>query len=78
MRAIELVKNRETKEPNAEAAKALIKLAYEQGLILMGAGTFGNVIRFLPPLCIQEKELLEGLKIVDQGLSLVSKNFQLK
>lgn len=78
MRAIELVTHRETKEPNADATKALIKLSYEQGLILMGAGTFGNVIRFLPPLCIQEKELLEGLKIVEQGLSLVSKNFRLK
>lgn len=78
MRAIELVKNRETKEPNAEASKALIKLAYEQGLILMGAGTFGNVIRFLPPLCISEKELLEGLKIVEQGLSLVSRSFRSK
>ena len=76
MKAIELVKNRENKEPFPEATKELIKFAYERGLILMNAGTFGNVIRFLPPLCIEEAELKEGLKIVEQGLSSISKNFQ--
>ena len=68
MRAIELVKNRETKEPNPEAVKQIQKFCYEKGLILMNAGTFGNVIRFLPPLCMEETVLLEGLEIVQRAL----------
>ncbi len=69
MRAIELVKDRETKEPNPEAVKIIIKAAYEKGLILMSAGTFSNVIRFLPPLCITENDLTQGLEIVQEVIS---------
>ena len=72
MRAIELVQDRSSKTPHPEAVKQLIKFAYEHGLILMSAGTFGNVIRFLPPLCIQEKELNQGLEIVEKGLEKIS------
>ena len=68
MRAIELVKDRQTKEPNPEAVKKILKFSYEKGLILMNAGTFGNVIRFLPPLGIKESELILGLKIVEEAL----------
>lgn len=69
MRAIEFVKNRETKEPNPEAAKKIIKFAYEKGLILMSAGTFSNVIRFLPPLCINERDLKTGLEILESAMT---------
>jgi len=71
MRAIELVKDRNTKEPYPEAVKKIIKSAYEKGLILMSAGTFSNVIRFLPPLCTTEKDILIGLEIVEKAISEV-------
>lgn len=68
MRAIELVKDRKTKEPYPEAAKKLMKYAYENGVILLNAGTYSNVIRFLLPLSISEKELRAGLAVVEKGL----------
>lgn len=68
MRAIEFVKDKKTKEPFPEAVKLIIKSAYEKGLILMSAGTFSNVIRFLPPLSISEADLKEGLKIVEEAI----------
>ncbi len=72
MRAIELVKDRQTKEPNPEAVKKILKFSYEKGLILMNAGTFGNVIRFLPPLGIKESELILGLKIVEEAINFAA------
>jgi len=68
MRAIEFVKDKKTKEPFPEAVKLIIKSAYEKGLILMSAGTFSNIIRFLPPLSISEADLKEGLKIVEEAI----------
>jgi len=71
MRAIEFVIDRDSKIPHPDAVKKIIKGAYERGLILMSAGTFGNVIRFLPPLCINEKELRLGLEIVEEEIRKV-------
>ena len=71
MRAIEFVIDRESKTPHPDAVKKIINGAYERGLILMSAGTFGNVIRFLPPLCISEKELQLGLEIVEEEIRKV-------
>ncbi len=68
MQAIELVKNKSSKEPNPDATKRVIKYAYENGLILMNAGTYGNVIRFLFPLSLNREELLEGLAVVENAL----------
>ncbi len=46
---MELVKDRETKEPAADDAKKLVQLCYEKGLIILSCGNFGNVIRTLMP-----------------------------
>lgn len=67
MMAIELVKDKTTKEPNPELAKKLQKYAYENGVVLMGAGTYGNCIRFLIPLNITMSELNEGLDVIEKG-----------
>lgn len=72
MLALEFVKNRETKEPHADLPKQIAKHAYENGVILMTAGTFSNVIRFLPPLCLETKELDEGLDVIEAGLKKYS------
>jgi 4-aminobutyrate aminotransferase/(S)-3-amino-2-methylpropionate transaminase len=65
MLAIELVHDRRTREPAADRAQAVIASARNQGLLLLAAGSYGNVIRFLPPLTIDDAVLDEGLAIVD-------------
>lgn len=73
MLALELVKDRETKEPAADDAKALTKICYEKGLILLSCGNFGNVIRALMPLVITDEQLDKGLAIMEEGLAGLSK-----
>jgi 4-aminobutyrate aminotransferase / (S)-3-amino-2-methylpropionate transaminase / 5-aminovalerate transaminase len=69
MQAIELVKSRKTKEPHPDAAKALVRYAYEHGVLCMTAGTYSNVVRLLMPLTISSEELKEGLDVLEKGLS---------
>ncbi|MDX6769976.1 MAG: 4-aminobutyrate--2-oxoglutarate transaminase [Elusimicrobiota bacterium] len=68
MLAIELVKDRKTKEPHPDAAKALSKYAYEHGVVTLTAGTHANCLRFLPPLVITDEQLAEALGVVEDGL----------
>jgi 4-aminobutyrate aminotransferase/(S)-3-amino-2-methylpropionate transaminase len=65
MIAIELVKDRGTKEPAPEATAALAKACHAAGLLVLTCGTYGNVLRFLPPLVIGEDLLNEGLDIIE-------------
>lgn len=69
MQAIELVKNRRTKEPDKAAAGALVKHNYEHGVITLACGTHGNVLRFLIPLIATEDQLREGLDVIEAGLA---------
>ncbi len=62
MIAMELVKNGDPDEPDADAAKAMVAEAAKSGLILLSCGVRGNVIRILPPLTISDAVLDEGLK----------------
>jgi 4-aminobutyrate aminotransferase/(S)-3-amino-2-methylpropionate transaminase len=73
MMALELVKDRETKEPATEEAKALVKFCYDKGLIILSCGNFGNVIRTLMPLIITDELLDRGLSIMEEGLTSLSK-----
>lgn len=73
MLALELVKDRETKEPAAEEAKALVKFCFDKGLILLSCGNFGNVIRTLMPLVITDEQFEKGLSILEEGFSVLSK-----
>ena len=69
MRAIELVSDPVTKQPNKAAAQAVVKYAYEHGLILMTCGAHGNVLRFLVPLTMSDEDLNEGLGVVEDALA---------
>jgi 4-aminobutyrate aminotransferase/(S)-3-amino-2-methylpropionate transaminase len=69
MMGFELVKDRATKEPWPEGAKQLTKFCYERGLIIMTAGTYGNVVRLLMPLVITDEELAEGVGVLERGLA---------
>lgn len=73
MIALELVKDRHTKEPAAEETKALVKYCFERGVLILGCGTYGNVLRFLMPLVISEEQLQEGLAIIDDGFAAMRK-----
>jgi 4-aminobutyrate aminotransferase/(S)-3-amino-2-methylpropionate transaminase len=64
MLALELVRDRVTKEPATDEAKALVKTCFEKGLLLLSCGTFGNVIRTLMPLTIMDDQLERGLAIL--------------
>ena len=68
MLAIELVKDRKTKEPYGEAASKVIKEALSRGLLLLKAGLYGNCIRLHPPLTIEEELLDRGMSILDEAL----------
>jgi 4-aminobutyrate aminotransferase/(S)-3-amino-2-methylpropionate transaminase len=69
MVAMELVLDRATKAPARREVETLVRLACERGLILMPAGTFGNVIRILAPLVVSDDELDEGLDVLDGCLA---------
>jgi 4-aminobutyrate aminotransferase / (S)-3-amino-2-methylpropionate transaminase / 5-aminovalerate transaminase len=68
MLALELVADRETKEPAADLAKSVTTRARELGLVLLSCGTHGNVIRILVPLVITDEDLDQGLDILEQSL----------
>jgi 4-aminobutyrate aminotransferase/(S)-3-amino-2-methylpropionate transaminase len=68
MRALEFVRDRATKEPHREAAAGLVRYCCEHGVIALTAGTYGNVVRLLMPLCISDEQLEEGLAVMEAGL----------
>ena len=70
MRAMELVADRDTKEPlDATTMNALARSALERGLIVLTAGTYGNVVRLLPPITIDDGLLDEGLDLLEQAFA---------
>jgi len=68
MIAVELVKPG-SKDPNPEATAALAKACHAEGLLVLTAGTYGNVLRFLPPLVMPEHLLNEGLDILETAFA---------
>ena len=72
MQAVELVSDREAKTPDAATAAALNAACHRAGLLTLTCGSFGNVMRFLPPLIISEELLDEGLTIFESALAEVA------
>lgn len=68
MMAIELI-DPVTGEPDAALTGRVATAAHAAGVILLTCGTYGNVIRFLPPLSIPDDLLLEGLQVVSDVLA---------
>jgi 4-aminobutyrate aminotransferase/(S)-3-amino-2-methylpropionate transaminase len=69
MLAIELVKDPATKQPDADAATAIVEAAAERGLLLLKSGIYSNCIRVLAPLVIADAELDEALDVWEDALS---------
>jgi 4-aminobutyrate aminotransferase-like enzyme len=68
MVAMELVKDRTTKEPDKDLATRVQARALERGLIVLICGTYGNVIRVLVPLTVEDAVLAEGLDILEAAV----------
>jgi 4-aminobutyrate aminotransferase len=69
MCAIELVKDKASAEPAPQLTQGLLKVANENGLILLSCGTYGNVIRFLVPLTASDALVREGMDIFEASLT---------
>ena len=61
------------REPAADEAKKLAAFCLERGLIILVCGSYGNVVRVLVPFVITDEQLESGLKILETGLSEISK-----
>ena len=68
MVAIELV-HAGTKDPNPEAMAKVIKYCQRKGVLILTAGTYGNVIRFLPPVVITDELLKDALGVLAEGFA---------
>ncbi|MEK9535654.1 MAG: 4-aminobutyrate--2-oxoglutarate transaminase [Aquiluna sp.] len=68
MQAIELVKPG-TMDPNPEATDAVMKHCHQNGVLVLNAGTYNNVLRFLPPLAISDELLHDALDVLAAGLA---------
>ncbi|MEI8222442.1 MAG: 4-aminobutyrate--2-oxoglutarate transaminase [Actinomycetes bacterium] len=68
MQAIELVKAG-TKEPNTQAMQDVIKYCTSKGVLILTAGTYVNVIRFLPPLIISDALLKDALDVLEEAFA---------
>jgi len=71
MRAIELVRSRETREAAKQETEKVIQYCYEHGLLTISAGTYGNVLRILVPLVITDDQFAEGLGVIEAALASV-------
>jgi 4-aminobutyrate aminotransferase/(S)-3-amino-2-methylpropionate transaminase len=74
MCAMEIVKDRQTKEPDKQLTANIIQECYKRGVIVLSAGLYGNVIRMLSPLVITDEQLEEGLDVIEEVISDLSKN----
>ncbi|TYB41187.1 4-aminobutyrate--2-oxoglutarate transaminase [Actinomadura chibensis] len=68
MLAVELVRPG-TKDPDPELTARVARRCHERGLLVLTAGTYGNVLRFLPPLVISDDLLADGLAVLDAAFT---------
>jgi 4-aminobutyrate aminotransferase / (S)-3-amino-2-methylpropionate transaminase / 5-aminovalerate transaminase len=71
MVAIELVEPGTT-TPNAAAVKAIVSYCTQRGVVVISCGTYGNVLRLLPPLVITDEQLADGLAVLAEAVRSVS------
>lgn len=69
MRALEFVRDAGSQEPAVEETRAILRYCHERGVIVISAGTFGNVIRMLMPLVITDAQFDEALAILHDGIA---------
>ena len=74
MQAIELVKDRKTKEPATKETGMMLESARDGGLLVGRGGLLGNVVRMSPPLNIAKADVDEAIKVLDRSLAAVSES----
>jgi 4-aminobutyrate aminotransferase / (S)-3-amino-2-methylpropionate transaminase / 5-aminovalerate transaminase len=74
MRALELVRPGTNREPAKEETEQVLRYCLEHGLILISAGTYGNVVRLLMPLVTTDEQFDEGLNVLEGALMSVSES----
>jgi diaminobutyrate-2-oxoglutarate transaminase len=73
MLGIELVKDKETKEPAPGLASRVRQLCHRKGLLVEIGGHYSNVVRFLPPLVLTEELARKGIEVFEDALRTVAK-----
>jgi 4-aminobutyrate aminotransferase / (S)-3-amino-2-methylpropionate transaminase / 5-aminovalerate transaminase len=76
MVALELVMDKKTKEPAKLATAAILKRCHANGVLILKAGTYDNVVRLLAPLVIPENELQKGLDVLIEALEWADKGME--
>jgi len=71
MCAMELVKDKDPNQPDAELCAALIKACAKRNLVVISAGVNKNVLRILSPLVITDEQLNRGLDIIEEELTIL-------
>ena len=69
MQALELVRSKTTRQPADEETKAVTQYCYEHGLVILNAGSYGNVIRLLMPLVATDAQMDEAMDVLEAGLA---------
>jgi 4-aminobutyrate aminotransferase/(S)-3-amino-2-methylpropionate transaminase len=74
MRALEFVRDPASREPVPDETKNIVKYCYERGVLILSAGTYGNVIRLLMPLVISDEQFAEALEVLEAAIGSVFKS----
>ena len=72
LQAIEIVKDRNTKEPFVEAGQMIYKKAFEKGLAWVPSG---HILRMSPPMILDDEVALKGLDIIEEAVAETEKHF---
>ena len=73
MMAMEMVKDRRTREPAPEATARIFEETREAGLVMSKSGTFKNVLRMTPPLCVQMDDVPNIAEALDRAFAAASR-----
>ncbi len=76
MVGVEFVKDAQTHEPYPELVQRIVERSYQKGLIVMSAGTYGNVIRALMPLVITDEQMTRAMNILEEVIFEVERVLQ--
>ena len=76
MRALELVRPGTTREPAKDETEQVLRHCLERGLILVSAGSYGNVVRLLMPLVVTDEQFDEGLHVLEGALMHVAESVE--
>jgi 4-aminobutyrate aminotransferase / (S)-3-amino-2-methylpropionate transaminase / 5-aminovalerate transaminase len=72
MQAMELVRSKSTRQPADEETRQVAQYCYEHGLVLITAGSYGNVIRLLMPLVVTDSQMDEAMDVLEGALAHVA------